>query len=262
VAPSRRAVLRGGIGLGLTAAVGGGVVAAAGVTYAETAATRQRAFAAPRQPQMPTSTRLLWRAQTAQQVLALTFDDGPDPRFTVPLLDALDAEQVRATFFVCGAQAARHPDLVRRQARAGHEIGNHTWGHADLAMLSHPQARRELSRTTEVVAGLTGSAPRVLRPPWGRISGTAMHVAAEQGLDVMVWDVRLLDAERDQQGNVDHVLRHVAPGMVLLGHDAGAPTRAVGLAAIPAIIREAKRRGFRFVTASEMLALDEATPPS
>jgi peptidoglycan/xylan/chitin deacetylase (PgdA/CDA1 family) len=260
--PSRRALLRGGAVVGLAAAVGGGAVAAAGVSYAETAATRQRAFAAPRQRRMPTSTRLLWRARTEQRVAALTFDDGPDPRFTEPLLDVLEREQVRATFFVCGAQAERHPDLVRRQADAGHEVGNHTWGHTDLAMLDHQAARRELTRTTEVVTALTGSTPSVLRPPWGRISGTAMQVAAEMSMDVMVWDVRLLDKERDEAGNVEHVLEHLAPGMVLLGHDAGAATRAVGLAAMPEVIRRVKERGFRFVTASEMLALDETVAPS
>lgn len=261
-APTRRALLRGGVGLGLAAAVGGGAVAAAGVSYAETAATRQRAFAAPRQRRMPTSTRLLWRARTSQRVAALTFDDGPEPRFTAPLLDVLEQEQVRATFFVCGSQAARHPELVRRQVDHGHEVGNHTWSHADLAMLGHDETRRELTRTAEVVTTLTGSAPRVLRPPWGRISGTAMQVAAEMSTDVMVWDVRLLDRERDEAGNVDHVLEHLAPGMVLLGHDAGAATRAIGLAAIPEIIRQAKERGFRFVTASEMLELDETVAAS
>jgi peptidoglycan/xylan/chitin deacetylase (PgdA/CDA1 family) len=89
-----------------------------------------------------------------------------------------------------------------------------------------------------------------------------MQVAAEMSTDVMVWDVRLLDRERDEAGNVDDVLAHLAAGMVLLGHDAGHRTRRVGLAAVPEIIRRAKERGFRFVTASAMLALDETARPS
>jgi peptidoglycan/xylan/chitin deacetylase (PgdA/CDA1 family) len=253
---TRRGLLRGGVGLGLGAAALAGGGAAAGVSYADTGATRHRAFAAKQEPRMPSSTRLLWRAQTDEPVLALTFDDGPDPTYTVPLLDTLAREDVQATFFLVGERAVQHRDLLRRQLAGRHELGNHTWGHTDLAMLSRAEARPELERTSQVIADISGRAPAVLRPPWGRISGTAMHIAAEQGMDVMVWDVRLLETELDAAGNVDHVLRALEPGMVLLAHDAGPGPHSVGVAAMPGIIRGAKARGFRFVTASEMLDLD------
>lgn len=256
--PSRRTLLRGvGLGVGFAAsAVAGGGVAAAGTRYVDAALARECAFAAARRPTMPTSTRLLWRADTDEKVLAITFDDGPDPRFTEPLLTTLEAEQVAATFFVCGRQAAAHPDLVRRQAAGGHEVGNHSWSHRDLALADEGEVRDELVRTSDLVAELTGDTPRVLRPPWGRLSGTTMHVAADLGMDVVVWDVRLLDLEEDRATNVAHVREHLAPGMVLLGHDAGHRRRSVGIAAVPEIIRDAKARGYRFVTASQLLALD------
>lgn len=253
---SRRVLLRGGAGLGLGAALVAGGVAAGTVSYADTGATRHRAFAAKHEPTMPSSTRLLWRADTDEPVLALTFDDGPDPRYTVPLLDVLAERDVRATFFVCGRRAVRHRALLRREVAGRHEIGNHTWGHVDLAMLSRDETRQELASTSQAIADAVGHGPSVLRPPWGRISGTAMHIAAEQDLDVMVWDVRLLERERDAAGNVDHVLDGLRPGMVLLGHDAGPGPHDVGIAAMPGIIRGARARGFRFVTASEMLDLD------
>lgn len=258
---SRRGLLRGGAGVGLGAALVAGGVAAAGVSYADTGATRHRAFAAKHEPTMPTSTRLLWRADTDEQVLALTFDDGPDPRYTVPLLEVLREHDVPATFFVCGGRAVRHRELLRQEVSGRHEVGNHTWNHSDLAMLSRDETRQELASTSQAIADATGRGPAVLRPPWGRISGTMMHIAAEQDLDVMVWDVRLLERERerDAAGNVEHVLDSLRPGMVLLGHDAGPGPHEVGIAAMPGIIRGAKERGFRFVTASEMLALDRTT---
>lgn len=253
---SRRRLLGKGAAVGLGAALATGGLAAGGVHFAQTQATRYRAFAAKHAPTMPSSTRLLWRADTEEHVLALTFDDGPEPRYTVPLLDLLSEHDASATFFVCGRRAVRHRELLRREVAGRHEVGNHTWGHVDLAMLSGDEVRQELSDTSQAVADAVGTAPAVLRPPWGRISGTVMQVAAEQDLDVMVWDVRLLDRERDVAGNVEHVLDSLRPGMVLLGHDAGPLPREVGIAAMPDIIRGARERGFRFVTASEMLELD------
>jgi peptidoglycan/xylan/chitin deacetylase (PgdA/CDA1 family) len=256
---SRRGLLRGGVGLGLGAAALAAGASAAGVSYADTGAVRHRAFAAKAEQGLPTSTRLLWRADTDERVLALTFDDGPDPAYTEPLLALLAEQDVRATFFVVGERGAEHRELLRRQAAAGHELGNHTWRHTDLSMLSRAETREELGRTSELLAGITGRAPAVLRPPWGRISGTAMHIAAEQAMDVMVWDERLLERELDTAGNVAHVLRALHPGMVLLAHDAGPGPHSVGVAAMPAIVRGARERGFRFVTASEMFALDRTS---
>jgi peptidoglycan/xylan/chitin deacetylase (PgdA/CDA1 family) len=254
---SRRRLLRGGAGLGVGAAVLAAGGSGAGVSYASTRTSRDRAFAASRQPRMPSSTRLGWRAQTDEPVLALTFDDGPDPRYTRPLLELLAEHDVPATFFVCGKRAVQHRELLRRQVAGRHEIGNHTWGHTDLSTLSRAATREELGRTSQLIADVTGAGPALMRPPWGRINGTAMHVAAEQRLDVMVWDVRLLVRERDPAGNIEHVLDHLEPEMVLLGHDAGPGPHQVGVAAMPGIIRGAHARGFRFVTASEMLSLDQ-----
>jgi peptidoglycan/xylan/chitin deacetylase (PgdA/CDA1 family) len=252
---SRRGLLRGGVGLGLGAAVVASG-AAAGVSYADTAAVRHRAFAAKHEPRMPSSTRLLWHADTDERVVALTFDDGPDPQYTEPVLAALAEHDVPATFFVVGERGEQHLDLLRRTAAAGHELGNHTWRHTDLSMLSRAEAREELGRTGELLASVIGAPPAVLRPPWGRISGTVMHIAAEQGMDVVVWDERLRERELDAAGNVAHVLGSLEPGTVLLAHDAGPGPRSVGVAAVPGIVRGALERGYRFVTASEVLALD------
>lgn len=255
IPPSRRGVLRASLGAGIAAVTAAGF-GAAGSAFAGSARASERAFSAARCDAMPTSTRLLWRADTDEKVLALTFDDGPDPRFTPQLLDVLERERVPATFFVCGRQVQAHPELLRREVAAGHEIGNHSWSHLDLAAATEQEVRSELTRTSEVVEQVGGVRPRILRPPWGRISGVAMHVAAALAMDVVVWDVRLLDLEHDHATTVDHVRRHLVPGTVLLGHDSGPASRAIGIGAMPEIIANARARGYRFVRASEMLALD------
>ncbi|MCW2621428.1 MAG: polysaccharide deacetylase [Frankiales bacterium] len=253
---SRRTLLRGSVVLGVGTAAAGAGLSGGAVAYAETAGRRSRAAAAAHQERMPTSTRLLWQARTDQQAVALTFDDGPDPRYTDQVLDALAAHGARATFFQVGQHAAQHADLVQRVHGAGHEIGNHTWGHDDLSAGDLGQALRTISRTQHVLADVTGQAPSVLRPPWGRINGSTMQAAAEHGLDVMVWSQRLLVRERDAAGNAAWFSEHLSPGVVLLAHDGGSLPNQVGVDALPRILTEATARGYRFVTASELLALD------
>ncbi len=258
-AVTRRRLLQGALGAAVLAA--GGAAGAGAAAYADTAARRDRASCARDGARTATSTRVLWRAQTDEPVLALTFDDGPHPAYTPALLDVLAEERVRATFFVVGERAHGRREMVRRQLGDRHELGNHSWTHADLSGLDLPQARDEVGRTSQLLTDLAGRPPAVLRPPYGRLTGSVLQVAAEQDMDVLAWDARLRERELDVAGNVAHVLDALRPGMVLLAHDAGPRHRQVGMAAVPDIVRRARERGFRFVTASEMLQLDRRAAP-
>lgn len=251
---TRRRLVTGALG---AAALGAGA-AAGGTAYAGTAQRRDRAFVGHEPLRGASSTRVVWRARTDEPVLALTFDDGPDPAYTPALLDVLAEHRVRATFFLVGQRAYEHRDLVRRQLGDRHELGNHTWTHADLSGLDLPDVRAELARTSQVLADVAGRPPTVLRPPYGRLTGSALQAAAEGGMDVLAWDERLRERELDVAGNVTAVLDALRPGMVLLAHDAGPTPRQVGMAAVPEIVRGAQARGFRFATAQEVLALDSA----
>jgi peptidoglycan/xylan/chitin deacetylase (PgdA/CDA1 family) len=208
----------------------------------------------------------MWRANTSDKVMALSFDDGPGTSLTAPLLDVLRDEQVRATFCLVGRRAFERRELVVRQMRDGHELVNHTWSHADLSLLEYDAAKQELERTDQLLSEITGRAPRLIRPPYGRIDGALLQYAARAHQHILLWDLRFHEAQFDPAGNVEYVLENMRPGSVLLGHDAGSKDRYVGIRAVPEVIREAKRRGYEFLTASEMFARDSEQelrqPPS
>ncbi|WP_067468745.1 polysaccharide deacetylase family protein [Actinomadura macra] len=196
---------------------------------------------------------VIWAVDTARRLIALTFDDGPMERWTPQALDALDAEKVPATFFVVGSRLVRNADLVRGRLDR-HEIGNHTWQHDDLSRMSHRSAYRSIHRTHEAIKEVTGREPRLLRPPWGRLGGTTLHVAAEHGYDIALWSLLVQDRRFGEEPSelVDTVVTNARPGTILLAHDVGAPSRKVAVQQLPAMIQGLRARGFEFVTVSQL----------
>ncbi len=227
--------------------------------HRDVAAARDRGLAATYAERSTSGAlQVLWRADTQRKVMALTFDDGPGEELTPRLLDALREAKVRATFLLVGSRARAHPDLVRTQVRDGHELGNHSWSHADLGLLSFDELRADLERTDDVLADLTGRRPAVIRPPFGRVNGALLQHAAMSDQQILMWDLRLREGDLDTPGNVTWVTDNLRPGVILLGHDAGSDNRYIGVDAVPGIIRAAKERGYEFLTASEMFEVDRA----
>lgn len=194
--------------------------------------------------------------------VALTFDDGPDPRWTPAVLDLLRREGVPATFFVTGAQLAAHPDLVRRAVREGHEVGLHTWSHRDLSELSSWRARLELSLTQLGLAGATGRTSALVRPPFSSTPGAldadglaVVRRATGDGYLVVLADQDARDWERPGAAAVERALAPTGDdGTVLLLHDGGGD-RAQTLAALPAVIASHRAAGHSFTTVSGGLGL-------
>src|SRR3984893_6484311 len=102
--------------------------------------------------------------------IAMTFDDGPSDKLTPKLLNLLAAHHIKATFFVIGQNVVEHPEIVRRAAREGHEIGNHSWSHANFGKISDESARRELQKTDDAIKDAAGVQPTLFRPPYGSLS--------------------------------------------------------------------------------------------
>jgi peptidoglycan/xylan/chitin deacetylase (PgdA/CDA1 family) len=213
--------------------------------------------------------QVVWSVPTTAPVVALTFDDGPDPELTPRVLDALAASGARATFNMMGWNAARHPDLVRAVVDAGHEVGNHTWTHLDLGGQSASQTRRQLDLGGRMIEAAGGARPRWFRPPRGILTGAAVCAAAELGQDVLLWSIARGPAGVGTPAAVaNHLSRVVGPGDVIGLHDGiGRGTfdtdgnlarhlrarRRVELAALPAALRRLQARGLRLVTASELV---------
>ncbi|GAA2147387.1 polysaccharide deacetylase family protein [Actinomadura napierensis] len=251
--PGRRNVVRG---IGLAA---GGLLAA-GAGFATEQAWRRDdpptpASAASVDSWQPPDRQVdvVWSVDTRRRLVALTFDDGPMAKWTPQALDALDEAKVPATFFMVGSRLVRNARLV--EGRLGrHEIGNHTWKHDDLSKLSLAHAYRSIHRTHEAIQQVTGRTPRLLRPPWGRLGGTTLHVAAQHGYDIALWSLLVQDLRlgREPSEMVSAVVDNARPGTIVLAHDVGAPSREAAIERLPAMIRGLRGRGFDFVTVSQL----------
>jgi peptidoglycan/xylan/chitin deacetylase (PgdA/CDA1 family) len=190
-------------------------LAAGGVAYASVWPTSQlfgKALSAPRNP-------------AGEKQIALTFDDGPNPRWTPPLLELLAKHNVRATFFLIGQYAAAQRSLARQAHEAGHLIGNHTWTHPNLFRSSVEKTRQELSETNDELQQIIGSPVRFFRPPFGLRRPATFRIARELGLIPVTWNVigndwkaenaqqitervLRLTARNDQAGNATNLVLH------------------------------------------------------
>jgi cellulose synthase/poly-beta-1,6-N-acetylglucosamine synthase-like glycosyltransferase/peptidoglycan/xylan/chitin deacetylase (PgdA/CDA1 family) len=206
--------------------------------------------------------RLVPRTAPAGRRVALTFDDGPDPRWTPRIAAELKRLGAPATFFVLGSQVVRHPEVVRDLHREGFELGNHTFNHSDVAALPGWQLSLQLSLTENAVAGAAGIRPRLFRPPYSgtpdavtRKQAEALHDVTERGYAVVLSDLDTRDWARP---GAAAIVRAATPaggaGGILLMHDGGGD-RTQTLAAVRRLVPELRRRGFRFVTASELAGI-------
>lgn len=156
------------------------------------------------------------------RTMVLTFDDGPDPRYTPHILDTLAEYDVRAMFFVCGEMAVDNLDLLARMADEGHVVGNHTWSHPLLTRLTRSRIRSEMERTCDVIEDGYGERPEWFRAPYGAWNRAAFQLGAELGMDPLAWTVDTLDWTRPGTRKiVGRVENGAAPGVVVLSHDAG-----------------------------------------
>ncbi|MEY2526930.1 MAG: hypothetical protein QOE73_1701 [Verrucomicrobiota bacterium] len=191
--------------------------------------------------------------------IALTFDDGPSEKLTGKLLDLLAAHRIKATFFVIGQNVADHPDLVRRAAREGHEIGNHTWSHPNLGKMSDDGVRRELQKTDDAIQSATGVRPTLMRPPYGSITQRQKKwIHNDFGYQIVLWDVDPLDWKRPGPAVVCHrIIKETRPGSIVLSHDIHPGT----IEAMPSTFDQLEAKGFKFVTVTELIGMARPETP-
>ncbi|MDE9364879.1 polysaccharide deacetylase family protein [Luteipulveratus sp. YIM 133132] len=179
---------------------------------------------------------------TPGRIAYLTFDDGPDPRWTPQVLGLLARYDAHATFFEIGTQAAAHPDLVRQVRAAGHRIGGHSWDHSDLTRLTPPQLADQLDRT----AAALGEAPRCVRPPFGAVDRDVRTAVTSRGESVALWDVDTRDWTRPgAKAIAAEVISHTKQGSVILMHDGGGD-RSHTVQALDQVLRRLSSKGYRF----------------
>jgi len=189
---------------------------------------------------------VLWRVPTSEPVVALTFDDGPDPAVTPALLELLQRHGAPATFFVLGQRVSDHPALARQTTEAGHLLGNHSFGHSNFTnFFTTSRLRGELEQTQAVIARHTGQQPKYYRPPVGLTNPRVFRVAEALGLTVVGWTIRSLDTRLKQpDAIVRRIVRRLRPGAIIVLHDGGVPA-GVLLPAVEQLLSELARRGYR-----------------
>jgi peptidoglycan/xylan/chitin deacetylase (PgdA/CDA1 family) len=164
---------------------------------------------------------LLWRIPSDSRTLYFTFDDGPTPTLTGKILNVLDKYDAKASFFLIGQEASRHPDLVRAIQSAGHTIGNHTFSHPDAWHITKQSLATELKKTTEILEGLIQQPVRWMRPPYGRFTRHMRDWCQVEGQRLTMWDVMPGDyLPRITGSHVrTHVVRYARQGSIVVLHD-------------------------------------------
>ena len=186
--------------------------------------------------------------------IALTFDDGPHPQYTPLILDILKEYNVHATFFLIGENAERNPELVRRILREGHEIGNHTYLHKNLKEHTSGGIYEEISMAEEAILHIADQRTKLLRPPGGLYDKQVCETAHRLDYDIILWTVDTFDWKHPTSEEiVQTVESNVQCGDIILCHDfiGGAPSPTP--AAIRRIIPDLLKRGYEFVSVSELI---------
>jgi peptidoglycan-N-acetylglucosamine deacetylase len=200
------------------------------------------------------------RVPLQQKIVALTFDDGPNPPYTNEIVRYLHSQHVVATFFVVGRAVQAHPDVVREEVAAGDALGNHTWDHAHLVLERPAHIEREISQAEEAIQKATGIRTYLFRPPFGARDYAVLNVAKRMGFTVIMWSVPL---PRDWQNPPpavirDRVLRYVKDGSIIVLHDGNrgrSGNREASVQATKLIVQALRAQGYRFVTVPELLRL-------
>ncbi len=209
-----------------------------------------------------------------ERIVALTYDDGPNPPYTDEILGVLRAERVRATFFVVGRAVAAYPRVVRREVEEGNAIGNHTWSHGHLLLYDKSGLRQTLQRTDQAIFAATGTHTRIMRPPFGARDWLVLAEVRKLGYTPVMWSVPLAHDWEYPSARViaARVLRYAADGAIIDLHDgnqgmvcarmrvaARVCDRSGDVGATRLIVDVLKRRGYRFVTIPQLLRSNAAS---
>ncbi|MCD4782819.1 MAG: polysaccharide deacetylase family protein [Candidatus Eremiobacteraeota bacterium] len=191
------------------------------------------------------------------KVIALTFDDGPFPMYTPLLLNALKHKKVKATFFINGIHARRFPQLTLDIHNGGHEIGNHTFYHRDITGLSDKEIERELDMTDDAVYKIAGIHTFLFRPPGGNLHEASKKIVLKKGYTIVTYSINPGDWwQRDQEKLYSHIFSNSHSGGIILLHSGLIHTVRL----MPTLIQEYRKKGYKFVTISELARMRGIEP--
>ena len=189
----------------------------------------------------------VYQEQRNKKMVALTFDDGPDPNTTPQALEILKRYGVKGTFFMLGKNVSAYPEVVQKVHKDGHAIGIHTWNHPVLTNIPLDEAKHEIMDTKDIIQKVTGIQTNITRPPYGSIN-KAVQYAVDQVF--IMWDVDTLDwKSHNTDAILQEVKKEVRPGSIILMHD----IHQTSIDPLPTVIEYLQSQGYTLVTVDELL---------
>lgn len=200
---------------------------------------------------------IIKKGNDEEKVVALTFDDGPDEDFTPQVLDILKKNDVKATFFVVGEKVEYNSDLLKREFEEGHEIGNHTFTHINVAKRSYDEIYNEVNKTQAAIKKVIGIEPKLFRPPYRAISRNMCDIIKNKDMNIVLWSN--LDPRDWSNPGVYYIVNtietKVKNGNIILLHDYNnlRNSKSQTIQALDSIIPMLKEKGYKFVTVSQLI---------
>ena len=196
---------------------------------------------------IPSARQVRNKQLASKKLVALTFDDGPDPQTTPRLLSILKKENVPATFFILGNRLALYPEIVKQEYKLGHQVGSHTFNHLNLPQLPMKEVQEEIKNTADLVQKTLGIAPQGLRPPYG---ATTPEINAQAQTPIIQWSVDSLDWKSKNADQIEQVvMNEVYDGSIILMHD----IYDSSVDGAEKVIKKLKRQGYTIVTVNQLI---------
>lgn len=195
-----------------------------------------------------------------EKIIALSFDDGPHPKYTVEILDLLKEYDIKATFFVLGMHAESYPDIIKRQVSEGHEIGNHSYSHVDMRKASLKVIQNEYNITQDIIYNISNVRPKVFRPPYGNYNSEVVDIVTSDDSAVVLWTFYQDSKDWSNPGVdkiVDITLSKIQNGDIILFHDYVYKPESHTVKALETIIPKLISQGYEFVTISELIGTSQ-----
>lgn len=193
-------------------------------------------------------------------IIALSFDDGPHPKYTNQILDLLKEYNIKATFFILGKNAELYPEIIRREESEGHEVGNHSYSHIDMRKASNKTIKEEYEKTQEIIYSISNTKPKVFRPPYGTYNNEIIKIVSSDDSAVILWTYYQDSKDWSNPGVnkiVATTLSKVQNGDIILFHDYVYKPESQTLEALKIILPKLIDKGYKFVTISELINISQ-----
>lgn len=221
------------------------------------ASTAGTETAKPRASSKPSSTKK--PEQKEKKLVAFTFDDGPDSRYTAAILDILKEKGVKATFFVVGQQVEKEPEMLKRIVDEGHAVGNHTMNHKQLPKLTDKQMKQEIDGADKLIENVIGYKPTMVRAPYGAVSDALKTYMKNENRLLVGWNVDTRDWAGTSVADMRSMIKEkTKPGAIILMHSFGGKNIKHTVEMLPGAIDDLIKMGYTFVTADQLASYEEA----